>query len=178
MFFKLNDHANFCHKEDFVKDEMLQLMYLLLAAVACQAGLLYPEVPITSAITNVHSPTAISHQSITHIHTKDPQLLVKPSDYILAKEALPTHHKESTHLDNIVLSSIATSAENEEFDYIKSSDFDTASTSISYKDNTPVLTSYSHTPAHLTYAARPIVYKMLPHHKSSVLNRNLTTGVA
>ncbi|XP_037809345.1 uncharacterized protein LOC119602089 [Lucilia sericata] len=151
---------------------MLKLLFLLIAVVACHAGLLYPEVPITSAVTNVHSPTAISHQSITHIHTKDHQLLVKPQDFVLNKETLPTLHKESSHLDNIVFSSTDNSAENEEFDHIKSSEFDTSSPYISYKDTTPVFTSHSHTPAHLTYAARPIVYKMLPQHKTSVLNKS------
>ncbi|TMW47835.1 hypothetical protein DOY81_007069, partial [Sarcophaga bullata] len=118
-----------------------------LSAVSCQAGLLlYPEVPLTTSISHIHSPTAFSHQSITQIHGKDEKVIVRPSKAgYLSKTPF-------IYTDLIMpeKASVETSQEN------------SVGHSFHHKDKTPVFTSDTHTPAHLTYAAMPVVYKMLP----------------
>lgn len=128
------------------------------------------EIPLTTSVTNIHSPTAFSHQTITQIHTNERKIVLKPKSLtpvVKTKPLFETLLKETENFEDYYKNRdetlVLTAKEVED---IKTDDHESSSSPyISYKDNTPVFISQSHTPAHLTYAATPIVYKMLPEFK-------------
>ncbi|XP_075161080.1 uncharacterized protein LOC142233902 [Haematobia irritans] len=122
---------------------LLFLCFLLFLATSTEAGVIRHD--------SSSGSSAYSHQSITHIRGE-----IQP-------RILSTSSASTDSLRKIVFPS---AKEDEKFHMTNGDSRRDLSSSedsfITYKDQTPILNSHSHTPAHLAYSARPVVFKMLP----------------
>ncbi|XP_061389263.1 uncharacterized protein LOC133324436 [Musca vetustissima] len=125
------------------------LFNLLLVIASASAGIIRHD--------TAHGSTAYSHQTISHgLGVDDSKLrIVTPMHHVspLESSSKPTASKilfppaKDAHLmDNFSASNQPISAD----------------PTISYKGETPVVNSPVHTPAHLAFSARPIMFQMLP----------------
>ncbi|XP_013117807.1 uncharacterized protein LOC106095105 [Stomoxys calcitrans] len=139
------------HRKHWDRQEKMMriasLFLVLLLIAACRAGIIRHDTTPGSM--------AYSHQSITHIRREaKPRILSTPSltanSHTSRKVKFPSSKEESSTSEKLQSSQPPTNTLVSEDPYI------------TYKEQTPVFKSPLHTPAHLTYSAHPVVYKMLP----------------
>ena len=105
-----------------------------------------PQTHQTQLVTHsIGAHSAISHQSITLLHSTPHQVKAVPvQSYVrapISKTLIDaTPQVVSASVGNLIGSKLS-------------------------DNSAPIVQTLTHTPAHLTYAATPIVYKMLPHIK-------------
>lgn len=153
-----------------------QLLIIFIASItACRAGLLalspedFQQAGDIKIATIVHNaPSAVSHTTFTRVHnhrdsgqTTQPQLAST-----VATQAAEVHRpKPSVASQSIYtapqLNVFPTTIIKHELPKAPLVD-NIATTAAAVTGGTPVVYSLTHTPAHLAYSARPVVYQTLP----------------
>ncbi|XP_067612720.1 uncharacterized protein [Eurosta solidaginis] len=174
-------------------NKMLRLIFIIIITsymAACYADLLsiYPndfqQSNDIKIATIINTPTAVSHTTFTRVHNHQSTSSTKHSqDATVAQLSIvsttapqttavhqtspvvmqtpiytttTTHHLETSPQTIVTPMQPALQAVNHIM---------TVTTATSARDDTPIVQPLTHTPAHLTFAARPVIYQMLPNIK-------------